>query len=809
MTEPEFKIDYKTGDVEPVQLSYFDSRMKEMGIGPANIGFEVALPNPDTGMPDESMGKVTRMRFSQDADGNIVIPYYSLIGTKAEYKKANQKWGIPFERIRYKIPRIGKDGKEEKYHSSFGSHNFIYFTPEILQKYWSSTTIRTLYLTEGEFKATVACLHGLDVVATSGIHNWYDPNGNKKLHYDLIELMVRCKVERLVFLTDADTLTIKYRPGKEMTERPYLFYSAVKNFREAAINYMDTHSESKLTDVMFAHLKTELAKSEAKGLDDLLIKQAMQREHIIKDLREVPMSKHYFTAFNISDGLSKIKEYFGLTTVEKFYEVYQLFLEDREFLYHKLTYRYSDEAGKLERIRHQEIPNYMRIGCDWFKLVRVPNAHQEEEEEIKKWKVSEIQRDYGKKYPNFLEDVPKYDAWCNMPAMNGQYKRNHNNCFNMFNPMRHEPKEGTLEATERFMKHLFGGQGSFEHSIIGDPFSVAMDYLTLMYREPTQILPVLCLVSPENNTGKSTFLKWLRDIYGSNATIIDNERFKQSFNSHYITKYIIGIDEGFLDVDKRSEKERLKKLATDERQYLEFKGADVQEIPFYGKIIICSNDADSLMKIDEGEIRWFVIRVPKFSTPEDPEFRNKLRAEIPAWLHYLSTRQLTHPKEGRAWFNPEYLVTEQLKLIIEKTRNRTDKVVDECLIDMFTTYKVSRIDIDLKKLVEIINKEGYSKYKLDVQDVKNYLKDKRKMKPSAHPMRVKFPIGYVAGYDPEAPQPTISGDPVQLNRDYTARCYQFYVEDWVPDHQELGIALDEKRNRGVKPVVTEPEDEPF
>lgn len=789
MTTPDFKIDFKTGDVVPVPERYFDIRMREMGITTANLNFECFLPNPDTGMPDEAMGTVNRPRFSEDAEGNIDVHYYTLRGTPCEYKGSERKWGSKYIRKRYAIERKRPDGSSQKYDSPAGSHNFIYFTPEILRKYWAGDTIRSLVITEGEFKATVACLAGMDVVATSGIHNWYDPNGTKKLHYDLIELMVRCKVERLVFLTDADTLTIKYRSGKEMTERPQLFYAAVKNFREAAINYMDTHSESKLVDVIFGHINAENAEG-PKGLDDLIIKFPMHRDKIVDDLRALPLSKLYFTGFNISDGLNKIKEYFGLTSVEKFYEVYEKFLDDKEFLYHKLTYRWNEEAGKLDRIRHLEIPNYMRIGCDWFKLVRVPNAHNEEEEEIKKWKVSEIQRDFGKKYPNFLEDVPKYDAWCNMPAMNGQYKRNHNNCFNMFNPMKHEPKEGPLDNTFKFMKHLFGGEATLDQHYLGDPFSVAMDYLTLMYREPTQILPVLCLVSPENNTGKSTFLKWLRDIYGINATIIDNERFKQSFNSHYITKFIIGIDEGFLDVDKRSEKERLKKLATDERQYLEFKGADVQEIPFYGKIIICSNDADSLMKIDEGEIRWFVIRVPQFSTPEDPDFRAKLRAEIPAWLYYLTTRQLHHPKEGRAWFDPKYLITEQLKLIIEKTRNRTEKVVDECIIDMFTTYKVSSILIDLKKLVEILNKEGYSKYKLDVQDVKAYLKDKRKMQPR-QPCRVKFPTGF------EDNALSQGEDKPRINRDYTARCYAFYVEDWVKDHEALGIPV-ESREQEVK-----------
>lgn len=770
MTNPEFKIDYKTGDVEPLQLTYFQQRMASMGISSGNITFEV----PDWRTDGEEL--VTHRRFSEDQDGNIVIHYYDLLGRPAEYKH-DTKWGKPYTRTRLRIEQKTDTGTK-KYHAPTGSGTYIYFTPELLAKYYKKETIRTLIVTEGEFKATVGCMHGLDVVGISGIQSWHTAKGEKRLHHDLTDLIIRCGVVRLLFLTDADTLTLTYKSGKELTERPYHFYGAVKGFREAALTLIESNPECQLTDVYFAHIATDYATS-AKGLDDLLINLAIQNDKIIQSLKEIAFNTPYFSGMNISDGVNKLKEYFGLTTAEKFCQVYQRFIDDKEFVYHKLTYRWDSESQTLHRIKHGEIKDYMRIGCDWFKLVRVPNAHGEHEEEIKKWKVSEISRDYGKKYPHFLEDTPKYDAWCNVPSMNGTYQRIIGNCFNLFNPIIHPHAEGDFPHTKKFIRHLFRGEGDFDRNITGDPFTVALDYLTLQYQYPTQILPVLCLVSPENGTGKSTFLKWLRDIYGSNATIIDNERFKQSFNSHYITKYIIGIDEGFLDVDKRAEKERLKKLATDERQYLEFKGADVQEIAFYGKIIICSNDADSLMKIEEGEIRWFVIRVHPFDRNEEiPDLRASLKTEIPAWLHYLSQRKVHHEKQGRAWFHPDHLVTDQLRIIIDKTRNRLDKVVEEVMQDMFSTYKVNRILIDVKRLVEIINREGYSKYKIDVQDVKNYLKDKRKMMPGA-PQRVMYPLGFIEG---------VSGqDEINWNKSYTARCYEFLVQDWLPDHDQLGI----------------------
>ncbi len=139
------------------------------------------------------------------------------------------------------------------------------------------------------------------------------------------------------------------------------------------------------------------------------------------------------------------------------------------------------------------------------------------------------------------------------------------------------------------------------------------------------------LVSPENNTGKSTFLKWLQILFGTNMVILGNEQFKMKFNAHYITKFIIAIDEGFLEVDKKAEKERLKQMVTADDVYLEYKGMNVEKVDYYGKLVMCSNDADRVMKIDDGESRWFVVRVPVL-TEKDPDLKKKLAEEIPAWL---------------------------------------------------------------------------------------------------------------------------------------------------------------------------------
>jgi len=90
-------------------------------------------------------------------------------------------------------------------------------------------------------------------------------------------------------------------------------------------------------------------------------------------------------------------------------------------------------------------------------------------------------------------------------------------------------------------------------------------------------------------------MKWLRTVYGpNNAVILSNEEFKMRFNGHYISKALIMVDEGFLDAEKKSEKERLKKIVTQDTAYIEFKGADLKLVNYYAKVILNSNDETTL-----------------------------------------------------------------------------------------------------------------------------------------------------------------------------------------------------------------------
>ena len=62
------------------------------------------------------------------------------------------------------------------------------------------------------------------------------------------------------------------------------------------------------------------------------------------------------------------------------------------------------------------------------------------------------------------------------------------------------------------------------HYIFGEQYELGMDYMQLLYAKPTQKLPILLLVSEERNTGKTTFLNFLKAMFEDNVRLKPKER---------------------------------------------------------------------------------------------------------------------------------------------------------------------------------------------------------------------------------------------------------------------------------------------
>lgn len=773
-----------------INYEYLNTRLKELGITDELNTYkrtwyvDVLEEQDGKKVPVRTTEQRDYKLFDADENGNIVIRYFNLNGQPYRWKNEETKARRDFTRLRLRNPE-----GDRKYIQAQGSPTFPYFPPNIIKKYEAKQQIHTLYLIEGEFKAFKGAIAGIDIIGLPGIHGFYNGDIKGKMNDDIQELLITCKVEKIVMVFDADLFTVKWAEGKDLANRPNSFYGSIKSFRESLQLLMDDENVAlKYCYIMSIKLKYV---NECKGLDDLLIRYEDRTLEIIEDMCAFQFAKKYFDGYQINDlnkdVQGKIYKLLGLGDEQEFYKVYGDWIGAQEFKYKRRRYLYDAEAKEVKFVRHEDADKFMRIGPDWVKVISKVNKHGEKEEEIVSWKISEIQRDY-KRYPDFLDQIMKYDDFCNEPNWNGTYKRVIEGCYNLCEPMKWIPKEGSIATSAAFLKHLFQGNGNIlldsegkyesEEAIIGDQFTVALDYLSILLKHPKHMLPVPILVSQENGTGKSTFLKWLQMLWGSNMCILGNAQFQMKFNGHYITKFIIAIDEGFLEVDKKAEKERLKQLVTADSAYLENKGMNVRKINYYGKLIICSNDADRVMKIEDGESRWFVVKVPVIPKEKmDPDLESKLKEEAAAWIHFLHHRKIAHPRTHRLWFNPDHFITEQFKVIVETTKNRVDRVFEDWIQEQFLLYRQPVLRYTQKSLTEVFNDSKNSKYKIDSIELKAYL-EKQGLKTEV-PQRHKIPIGFDMGsnnYEEDMAKKIIY-------RDEMGRPYKFLVEEWLTPEQ--------------------------
>ena len=352
---------------------------------------------------------------------------------------------------------------------------------------------------------------------------------------------------------------------------------------------------------------------------------------------------------------------------------------------------------------------FERIGTTYYKIVRQPNAAGQLIERSIPWTIEAIRQDYGK---DFLANVPKYDGHCCVPS-HLDYRPVIGSFKNKYSPLRHIPTAGEWRCIDALVRHIFG-----------DQYKLGLDYLQILYTMPLQKLPILLLVSEERNTGKSTFLNFLKLLFEANVTFNTNENFRSQFNDDWNGKLVIVVDEVLLN--KREDSERLKNLSTTYNYKMEAKGRDREEVSFFAKFVLCSNNEYLPVVIDPGETRYWVRKIPRRTT-DDTTFLEKIRHEIPAFLHALANRRLSTTEESRMWFDPKLIDTDALQKIIRANRNRVEVELAELLTDIMVTKGVESVDFCLN---DILNLFDYQRVKVDRTALRKVVQDNWGLRPA-------------------------------------------------------------------------------
>ena len=358
--------------------------------------------------------------------------------------------------------------------------------------------------------------------------------------------------------------------------------------------------------------------------------------------------------------------------------------------------------------------NFVRIGTQIYLIAILPDGR----EQYILWNEKAIYQDYEKIRGNeIISSMPRYLGFVNEPSHIGYQPVIDGQWLNLYKPLPHQPKSGVdFPNIRNFLKHIFGEQ-----------YEQGLDYLQLLYTQPKQKLPIILLVSRERNTGKTTFLKLLKAIFGENAIFNNNEDFKSQFNADWASKLIIMVDEAFLD--KLEYTERLKYLSTTSVYKAEAKGKDRVECYFHGKFVLCSNNIERPLIIDPDETRFWVRSVPRLKK-DDPYMLEKLEYEIPAFLDYLLHRSLSSEKVGRMWFSFDSYHTKALDRIVANTRGRLEQQMTDLILDIMDSCRVDEIQLCPKDMLNLMAAKGYhGRHDIDLLSIRKVLRDVWRLKP--------------------------------------------------------------------------------
>jgi hypothetical protein len=690
-------------------ISYFDKRMQLLGITPElnKIGLEknnaeknikeiVDLPIFSPVPEGIRILVYTLDRYTINIKGKEIIDQKTGFG-----KIEGNRWKKEFAIIRLEKPQVKPDGSEMKYRLPKGAGTHPFFPPHLVEKFEKKIAIDTLFCVEGYFKAFKAAMNGVDIIGLSSITHMKEKDTGK-LHPDIVKLMLTCKVKRMVWLTDGDAIDITHnelKDGADLSKRPKNFFASVTTFKTLLSDYEDVekwffHID---TDSILANNASKLLRDDVKGIDDLLISLPDKTNDIVKDLQSVNAGP-YFQKFNVSYSTSKVYNHFHLRDVKDFYLFHverRPELKDKEFIYNGTRYQYNEESGDCDVKIPGAAKLYFRVGDNYYKFLDLPNQYKKLERVFHERKKSTITDDFG---PKFTKYVPKYEAFCNVPD-HFNFMQVIHNCFNVYSPVDFAPDEEECFEEDcptimSFMYHLFGEKSvsyndqdtkeKKEYRII----DLALDYLQLLYQQPWQKLPIMCLVSRENNTGKSTFANFLRMMLGANTAIVGNADLVNDFNAHWATKSVVVCDE--TKIDKQHVIEKIKSLSTAKKIFMNAKGRGQVELDCFIKFVLITNNEDSFIYATDEDIRYWVIKVPVLQR-ENPHILDQIAEEMPAFLSFLNKRKLMTEHKNRMWFHPQLLKTEALKKVIAYSQPQVEKELRHYLKELFLDTGVDEI----------------------------------------------------------------------------------------------------------------------
>lgn len=361
---------------------------------------------------------------------------------------------------------------------------------------------------------------------------------------------------------------------------------------------------------------------------------------------------------------------------------------------------------------------YLRIGYGYKIIVERPLVSGDTITILQDWRKETI-KDDNPNDKNILRDIPKYYGTVVYPD-HINYKKEIGGFYNLYEPLLYQPEEGECETIKMYLKHIFQEQ-----------YDLGLDYLKILYTQPMQNLPILCLVSKKRKTGKSTFLDFLKEIFGGNMTINFTQDLQSRFNSDLAGKLLIGVEEVLFN--NLEDTERFKYLSTTKSFKSEAKGKDREEVSFFGKFLLLSNHEDSFLRIEQGEDRFWVIKVNKFEN-ENINLLEEMKKEIPQFLNFLLNKEFSYQNTTRMWFEFKDYETEALKRVINHNKNKLEIELINIFITIMENFDVEVVSFQPNDLANVLSK---SFQRTDMTRLRKIIKENWGLKPVKNSLSYK------------------------------------------------------------------------
>lgn len=800
------------------------------------IGMELGLKPQDNMIAvTGDHGNIWMPIFRSDEENNIRILFYTLdrelIYLNPTWEESqthrhsdNDKERKPYMRIRLHPDNCREGQKYQSPTKKECANIYPFIPPQIIEKWERGETFDTLVITEGEIKAMKGCMCGGHVIGICGIQMFYN-TGTHEVFQDIVRIVRDCQVKNLVFLHDGDCMNIAKsalesrdasgQPDEELTTRP-------RNFMKSATTFFRMYRKVlPKVNIYWQHINSKTLPGEPKGLDNLLTAMPDDQERIIEEMEKVDGMTVYFHRVNLTTERQNLAEHFALNSLKDFYSRHKEEIDPepkpgeprsfRMFLFDGTIYRWNDQKNVCEEILSRDMMAYKRIGTSWFKEAKKPTAGKDKEGQfimtdvLLPWSRQNITDDYGS---DVLKKLHKYDGFVNLPS-HDDYRRVIRNFYNLYRPLAYKPSEEDLRVhgfpyIYSTLEHIFGKDNRGRGLKPGDAgydensqFDIGVDYIQLLYQKPMQNLPILCLVSNERGTGKTSLLDLLYTMFDENAVIVGNDNVQSNFNSILAGRLVVGVDESSL-ADNKGFTEKLKMWSTSTKQTIENKGKDPYQIDNFTKYILCSNNETRFIYASNEEVRFWVRKVPPF--PEGQKV-GKVKIfyeeEVPAFMAWLNQREMWYApddprKIDRMYFPPEILHTKWLDDLLDAQRPRAERKMREWLKQWFIDFGRKELITTPDKLQEAISYTDKKFGNYDLDDLKRYIEENMHVKRlgggSGKSSRFKYQI--VSNFVPED---DLYGDTViKITISGNGRPYIFYAKDYLSQEEYWDIFPDER-----------------